>query len=84
MSSLLWHYYFQQKCKGRHTGLRLRDGLREYGQPVSALLGWNKRVQDSMFGYELNLIFLVVTSAIIGTPSWILSFSISPCPSSLQ
>ena len=28
--------------------------------------------------YGLNLIFLVVTSAAMGNPSWIFSFSISP------
>jgi hypothetical protein len=32
-------------------------------------LSWN---------YGLNFIFLVVTSAAVGNPSWILSFSISP------
>jgi hypothetical protein len=34
--------------------------------------------------YGPNLTFLVVTSAAMGNPSWILSFSISPCPSSAQ
>src|SRR5215471_14432990 len=36
------------------------------------------------FNYGANLIFLVVTSAIIGSPSWILSLSISPWPSLAQ
>src|SRR5262245_64313945 len=33
---------------------------------------------------RLNLIFLVVTSASTGTPSWILNLSISPCRRSRQ
>jgi hypothetical protein len=43
-----------------------------------------RRTYHWSFSYGLNLIFLVVTSAAMGNPSWILSFSISPCPSSAQ
>jgi len=73
------------KQKGRRTG---NAGVTASVDTVSLNTHHAELRRDqfrySLLSYGLNLIFLVVTSAVIGNPSWILSFSISPWPSSAQ